>query len=553
MLKRLIIQNYALFNSVEVDIPANLSVITGETGAGKSILLGALSLLLGQRAEADLVNDKSKKCVVEGIFVNVTGELKDFFLQNDLDYNDEITIRREISSEGKSRAFVNDTPVTLVQLKAVASRLIDIHSQHENLLLNESEFQLSVLDAYASHKTVINDYRQKFLRYRSVVKEIEELTARENEAVKEKDYLEFQVKEIMDAQLIEGEERTIEEELEFLTHSEQIKESLVVTAQMLKTGDTTVLNLLTEVKNKLSSIATYNPKLNELLERLNATIIEMKDISAEVEFIEEKINYDPERASILTDKLETIYHLLHKHRVKTTGELLKVRDDMDGRLHSIASLEDSIAKLNKEKEMLQKQLKDLAASISSGRMKVIPVLQKEIQKNLVMLGMPDARFTIELQSLENFGLYGMDGVKFLFSANKGKELREVEKVASGGELSRVMLVIKSLIAKYTELPAIIFDEIDSGVSGKVAGQVAELVLKISKSMQVIMITHLPQVASRGHAHFLVYKENEKGKTVTRIKQLSPGERVEEIARMISSGNPGISALKTATELLEGKN
>ncbi len=549
MLSKLLIQNYALFDSVEVDFPPNLSIITGETGAGKSILLGALSLLLGERAETDLVNNKSKKCIVEGVFLSDSDEVQNLLTQNDLDNENEIIIRREISPEGKSRAFINDTPVTLTQLKAIAARLIDIHSQHENLLLNESGFQLSVLDAYASNKTLLSEYRQKFLRYKSTVKELERLVSKENEAAKEKDYLEFQLKEMLDAVLVEGEEKKTEEELGFLTHSEQIKETLAASVTILKSGDTNTLAFLTDVKNKLTAIAAYNPKLGELLERLTTAIIELKDIGAEIEALEEKITYDPARVSSLTERIENIYHLLHKHRVKTVTELLKVQDDISTRLHTISSLETSIEKLNVEKETLQKQLIDLAGRISAGREKVIPVLQREIEKNLTVLGMPDAQFKIERYALENFGNHGMDAVKFLFSANRGKEMREMEKVASGGELSRVMLVIKSLIAKYTELPAIIFDEIDSGVSGKVAAQVAGLVLKISQAMQVIMITHLPQIASRGDAHFLVYKENVKNKTVTRIKRLSPGERIEEIARMISSGKPGSSALKTASELL----
>ncbi len=561
MLQKLKIQNYALFDSVEVEFPSNLSIITGETGAGKSILLGALSLLLGQRAEGDLVNDKSKKCIVEGIFISDSEEVKNFFSQNDLDYEHEITIRREVSPEarpddsvgrGKSRAFINDTPVTLNQLKSLTSRLIDIHSQHENLALNESEFQLSVLDAYAAHKTTLADYKQKFVRYKAVSKELEELISKENEAAKEKDYLEFQLKEMLDANLVEGEEKKVEEELEFLNHSEQIKDALVKSTGILKAGDDNVLHLLTDVKNRLNTIAAYNPKLGELLERLNASIIELKDIGAEVEFLEEKINYDPARVSFLTERLESIYHLSHKHRVNTVAELLKIQDDISVRLNSLSSLETTIGKLNLEKESLHKQLKALAAKISAGRDKVIPGLQKDIQKDLMLLGMPDAQFKIERITVENFTNTGTDAVRFLFSANKGKDLREVEKVASGGELSRVMLVIKSLIAKYTELPAIIFDEIDSGVSGKVAGQVAELVFKISKSMQVMMITHLPQIASKGDAHFLVYKNNEKNKTVTHIKRLTSGERIEEIARMISTDKPGSSALKTASELLEGK-
>ncbi len=561
MLQKLKIQNYALFDSVEVEFPSNLSIITGETGAGKSILLGALSLLLGQRAEGDLVNDKSKKCIVEGIFISDSEEVKNFFSQNDLDYEHEITIRREVSPEarpddsvgrGKSRAFINDTPVTLNQLKSLTSRLIDIHSQHENLALNESEFQLSVLDAYAAHKTTLADYKQKFVRYKAVSKELEELISKENEAAKEKDYLEFQLKEMLDANLVEGEEKKVEEELEFLNHSEQIKDALVKSTGILKAGDDNVLHLLTDVKNRLNTIAAYNPKLGELLERLNASIIELKDIGAEVEFLEEKINYDPARVAVLMERLESIYHLSHKHRVNTVAELLKIQDDISVRLNSLSSLETTIGKLNLEKESLHKQLKALAAKISAGRDKVIPGLQKDIQKDLILLGMPDAQFKIERVTVENFTNSGTDAVHFLFSANKGKDLREVEKVASGGELSRVMLVIKSLIAKYTELPAIIFDEIDSGVSGKVAGQVAELVFKISKSMQVMMITHLPQIASKGDAHFLVYKNNEKNKTVTHIKRLTSGERIEEIARMISTDKPGSSALKTASELLEGK-
>jgi DNA repair protein RecN (Recombination protein N) len=344
----------------------------------------------------------------------------------------------------------------------------------------------------------------------------------------------------------------METELELLNHSEQIKDALVRSASILRTGDNNTTQLLTDVKNKIHSIASYNAKLAELPERLNAAIIEVKDIASEIENIEEKINYDPERASILTERLENIYHLSHKHRVNTVAELLKIQEDISTRLNNLLSLEDNIELLTREKTKLDGELKELCAKISAGRGKIIPALQKDIQKNLMLLGMPDVQFKIELVTLTQFTQAGMDGVKFLFSANKGKELREVEKIASGGEMSRVMLVIKSLIAKYMELPAIIFDEIDAGVSGKVAGQVADLVLKISASMQVIMITHLPQIAGKGDSHFKVYKENEKNRTVTRIKQLAPNERVEEIARMISTDTPGSAALKTASELLHGK-
>ncbi len=550
MLRALHIRNYALIDTIDVAFPDNLAIITGETGAGKSILLGALFLLLGQRAEAELVNDKTKKCIVEGEFNSKHAEIKNFFTQNDLDYSADILIRREISPEGKSRAFINDTPVTLTQIKALASKLIDIHSQHENLLLNESGFQLSVVDAYAAHNTLLEDYKKQFLRYKSVAKELEFLILRETEAQKEKDYLEFQVNEMAEAKLEAGEEKRVEDELEMLTHADQIKALLLASSNILNAGDTNLVASLIEVKNKLGSVANYNTSIAELVTRINSVIVELKDISAEVDGIEEKINHDPKKAATLSERLDVILRLAQKHRVNTSDELLKIEEGLVGRLQNISTLETQIVHLQKEKDALEDALRKMSARISAGRTKVIPKLENDIQKNLSALGMPNARFKIELLPLETFAALGTDDVQFMFSANKGKDLREVEKVASGGELSRLMLVIKALVAKLTDMPTIIFDEIDTGVSGAVAGQVAELVLKISSSLQVVMITHLPQIASRGNTHFMVYKEDQKNKTVTRIKQLSPEDRVEEIARMISMGKPGSSAIKTATELLQ---
>lgn len=549
MLRALHIRNYALIDTIDVAFPDNMAIITGETGAGKSILLGALFLLLGQRAEAELVNDKTKKCIVEGEFVSKHPEIKNFFTVNDLDFSHEILIRREISPEGKSRAFINDTPVTLTQIKALASKLIDIHSQHENLLLNESGFQLSVVDAYAAHATLLDDYKKQFSRYKSVAKELEFLIIREAEAQKEKDYLEFQVNEMAEAKLESGEEKRVEEELEMLTHADQIKALLLASSELLNMGDKNLVSALIDVKNKLSSVATYNTSIADLVNRVNSIIVELKDISGEVEGIEQRINHDPKRAGELSERLDTILRLAQKHRVNTADELLKIEEELVARLQNISTLETQITHLQKEKDALEDALKKMAARISAGRNKVIPKLETDIQKNLAALGMPNARFKIDLLPLAELSTLGTDDVRFMFSANKGKDLREVEKVASGGELSRLMLVIKALVAKLTDMPTIIFDEIDTGVSGQVAGQVAELVLKISSSMQVIMITHLPQIASRGNTHFMVYKEDQKNKTVTRIRQLSPEERVEEIARMISMGKPGSSAIKTATELL----
>ncbi|HTB06788.1 MAG TPA: DNA repair protein RecN [Bacteroidia bacterium] len=550
MLRALHIRNYALIDIIDVAFPDNLAIITGETGAGKSILLGALFLLLGQRAESELVNDKTKKCIVEGEFSSKHPEIKNFFTQNDLDYSQEIIIRREVSPEGKSRAFINDTPVNLSQIKTLASKLIDIHSQHENLLLNESGFQLSVVDAYAAHATLLDDYKKQYTRYKSVAKELEFLIIREAEARKERDYLEFQVNEMVEAKIESGEEKKVEEELDMLTHADQIKALLSSSSDLLSQGNHNLVASLIDVKNKLSSVASYNAAIAELVQRINSTIVELKDISGEVESIEQKINHDSKKAGELSERLDTILRLAQKHRVNTADELLKIQEELTSRLDGISTLENQIATLQKEKDALEDVLKKMASRISTGRNKVAPKLETDIQKNLAALGMPNARFKIDLQTLIELSNLGTDAVRFMFSANKGKDLREVEKVASGGELSRLMLVIKALVAKLTDMPTIIFDEIDTGVSGQVAGQVAELVLKISSSMQVIMITHLPQIASRGNTHFQVYKEDQKNKTVTRIKQLSPEERVEEIAHMLSMGKPGSSAIKTATELLQ---
>jgi DNA repair protein RecN (Recombination protein N) len=550
MLRSLHIQNYALIDSVEVIYPDNLAIITGETGAGKSILLGALSLILGQRAETELVNDKSKKCIVEGKFKSANQGIKSFFTTNDLDYEEDIILRREVSPEGKSRAFINDTPVNLSQLKVLASMLIDIHSQHENLLINESDFQMSVVDAYTGHAKVLDEYRQHYIRYKSVSRELEDAINQENEAKKEKDYLEFQVNEMEEARLEMGEDKKIEEELDLLNNAEQIKSQLLSSSGLLSDGEKNIIISLQEIKNKLSTISSYNTALADLVQRLNSSIIELKDIAGEIEGLEQKIHHDPEKASTLTERLEMIYSLAQKHRVKTVEELLGVQHEISKRLENISSLEDKIGKLQTEKGKLDESLKKLSAKITANRKKVIPQLEKDIQSNLLSLGMPNAQFRIDMNSLEQFSSAGMDSVQFMFSANKGKDLREVEKVASGGEMSRLMLVIKALIAKLTDMPTIIFDEIDTGVSGAIAGKIAELVLKITSSMQVIMISHLPQIASRGNTHFLVYKEDYKDKTITRIKQLNPEERVEEIARMISMGKPGSSALKTASELLQ---
>jgi DNA repair protein RecN (Recombination protein N) len=555
MLKHLSIQNYALIDKVEIDFSDGLTIITGETGAGKSILLGALGLIAGNRADTQSLQDKTKKCIVEASFLIKDYPLKSFFAAHELDYEPTTIIRREIipiaiGTEGKSRAFVNDTPVTLSQLKELTERLIDIHSQHQTLTLNGSEFQLSVLDIYAQHEDLLSEYESKFKSFKLFEKILNDLLLRESQAKKELDYFQFQFNELDEANLKACKQSEMEQELQTLNNAEEIKLNLSKTAFGLNGGEQNILSSLNEIKAILASFAKFKPEINDLSSRLNCSYIELKDICNELESLEQDIVYNPTRIEELTIRLDAIYRLQQKHQVKTIEELINIKEDLNNKLLDYNSLENDIGKTKKELDIVQKKIMALAKEISANRKKVIPKIEKNIASLLASLSMPNAQLKIELIGIESLGSKGLDKVNFLFSANKGGDFKDLNKVASGGELSRLMLSIKSLIAELTALPTIIFDEIDTGVSGDVADKVGSIMNLMAKSMQVITITHLPQIACKGQNHLFVYKEDKQNKTFSNIKKLSEHERVQEIAKMLSTGTPTASAIKNAEELLK---
>lgn len=550
MLKHLSVQNYALIDKLEVELTDGLTIITGETGAGKSILLGALGLIAGSRADTQSLQDKTKKCIIEAAFSIKEYNLKDFFKDNELDYEAISTIRREINPEGKSRAFINDTPVTLNQLKELGERLIDIHSQHQTLSLNGADFQLSVVDAFAKHEDILTEYKSEFKNYKSLEKQLNELIERESQAKKDLDYFQFQFNELEDANLQVGEQVEMEQELETLNNAEDIKLNLSKAAFSLAGGEQNLLSSFNEIKAILNSLSKFKPEIAELNIRINSAYIELKDISNELESLEQEIVYDPKRIELLNEKLDAIYRLQQKHQVKTIDELIAIKEELSNKLLDFSSLETEIQKTKSALEHSTKTLTAKSKTLSDNRKKVIPKIEKEIANLLSALSMPNAQLKINQSTLDFFGTTGIDKISFLFSANKGSDFKELNKVASGGELSRLMLSIKSLIAQLTALPTIIFDEIDTGVSGDVADKVGSIMNTMSDKMQVITITHLPQIASKGASHLFVYKEDKNNKTYSNIKKLNNEERIQEIAKMLSTGSPTAAAISNAKELLK---
>ena len=577
MLQRLSISNYALIDNLEIGFDKGLNILTGETGAGKSIILGALSLILGQRAEGRYFFNQQKKCVIEGSFKIEGFHLKSFFEDNDLDYEAETVLRREISADGKSRAFVNDTPVTLNILKALGEKLIDIHSQHATLEINDPEFQLLVVDAVAGHDELLGDYRAKFKSYKRYIAHLQQLIADSDKAKADLDYFQFQFDELEKANLTADEQDQLEQELFALNNAEEIKRNLLGAYYLMNEGETSALTQLREAGHQLSSLEKFNPAITELFQRLNSDIIELKDVAAEIETIEQKTHTNEARAEEINTRLSTIYTLQKKHRVNTNAELLQIQDELSDKIQQAIFGDEAIEKLQKQLDTDKKELELLATQLSANRAKAIPTIEKQVLDSLAEMGMANSSLKIDnlvgksespevgkltSESLLNFqtsGLpdfptfrltdSGIDHIRFLFSANKGHARAEMSKVASGGELSRLMLSIKSLVAQNTALPTIIFDEIDTGVSGEVANKVGQIMEKLANNLQVITITHLPQIASKGHSHYFVYKDDEGATTYTRIKQLDQKERVLEIAKMLSGDKPGESALQNARELL----
>ena len=549
MLQHLRIQNFALIEQTEVHLNKGLTVITGETGAGKSILLGALGLTLGNRADVSSLHNKAKKCIIEAQFNIAEYQLKSFFETHELDFEEVTTIRREITPEGKSRAFVNDTPVTIAVLKELGDQLIDIHSQHETLLLKETNFQFELVDAFAQTTLLFIEYKKQFNALQKLKKQLEELVIQEIQAKKELDYFQFQFSELDEANIKVGEQHQLEEESETLENAEFIKGNLVKSSIAISGGDENVVSGLAIVKQQLQSVAKFGKHFNELYERINSVTIELKELSKDIDACEEDVVYDNARLEEVNAQLDKLNRLLKKHGAKSEDELLVIKDDIEKKLQQFSSLELSIEKTQKEISLLEKQCKILAKDLSDKRQKSTVGIEQNIKAMVASLSMANAQFKIELKQQDKLTINGLDAISFLFTANKGADFKELYKTASGGELSRLMLCLKALLAERTALPTIIFDEIDTGVSGDVADKIGNILLAMGKNMQVITITHLPQMASKGTNHLFVYKSDTKDKTTSSIKPLTTDERVAEIAKMLSTGMPTETAIKNAKELL----
>jgi DNA repair protein RecN (Recombination protein N) len=549
MLQSLSIQNYALINDLSIAFDSGFSIITGETGAGKSILLGALSLLVGQRADTSVLLDKSRKCVVEGQFKIGEYNLQEFFKQNELDYDNQVIIRREILDNGRSRAFVNDTPVNLNILKDLGDRLVDIHSQHQNSYLTDSQFQLSLIDILAKNNQLLSSYRESYTNYNYLQRSLSEL---QEKSIKEKadlDYFQFQLNELENLHLKSGEQTELEEELNVLSHAEEIKSVLVNIAGLLSAESTGIVSQLKEATLQAGKIREIFTKIDSLQERLNSGYIELKDIASEADALAETIDLDPSRLEAVKSRLDSLYSICQKHHVSNCEALVSLRDSFYQKILSITSYDEQLNELSAKLTAIRQQLVTLASDITNKRKAIIPGFEQRIITILHQLGMPNAMFSVKLESIEEFMSSGCDKIAFLFSANKQVVLMDITKIASGGEISRFMLAVKSIVATTLAMPAVIFDEIDAGVSGDIADKMANIMKQMSESMQVISITHLPQVASKGRNHYLVYKLESKKATNTYIKLLQGEDRVAEIAKMLSGEQISDAAIKNARVLL----
>jgi DNA repair protein RecN (Recombination protein N) len=526
-----------------------LNIITGETGAGKSILMGALGLILGDRAEGNLLYNANEKCVVEGTFLIKEYNLKPFFEQQELDYDTTCILRREIAANGKSRAFVNDTPVNLSVLKELGEQLIDIVSQHQTLELNREQFQLQMVDAIAETEPTLVVYKQAYKDYKKTERTLQSLREQELKARTDEDYLKFILQELGEANLQPEEQQQLEKQLEILSYAEQIQQAAGTAATQLNNEESSLIDQLKQLKVSLQGAAKHHPGLLELLQRLESTTLELKDIADELETIAEQTQSDPQALQQTEDRLQLLFNLQKKHRVNKNIELIVLQEKLTADLQVIGSLQHEIEQQESILATLDKQLTAESEKLTTARTKAIPVIEKQIHELLQQVEMPNARIQIEHKQYETFGNDGTDAIRLLFAANKGQGFQPINKVASGGELSRLMLCIKSLIADKVALPSIVFDEIDTGISGEAALKVSQVMKKHSKHHQVLAITHLPQIAGKADAHFYVYKTSDATTTHTHIKQLNEQERLEEIARMLHGANPSAKVLEAAKELI----
>ena len=553
MLKKLDIRNFTLIDHLEMALYPGFSVITGETGAGKSIVIGAIGLLLGNRADAKQVKRGCDKCIIEATFdlsIYHSDVLKDFFEDNDLDYEpEECLLRREVNANGKSRAFINDTPVTLALMRELGEQLIDVHSQHQNLLLSKEDFQLNVVDIIARDRQQLADYRAAFAEYRSAQRRLEELreqiaTSRDNE-----DFLRFQQKELSEANLASGEQEQLEQEAELMSHAEDIKRALHEADYGLSGDDTGIVNLTRSIAAQLRSVADVYPEAQELAERLESCFVELKDISQEIASKVDDVEYDPQRFNLITQRLDTIYTLQQKFHVQTVDELLDCLNGINAQLDNIDNSDEELQELERSVEKLHAVCVEKAVVLTDMRRKSAMVVEQELSKLLVPLGIPKVRFKVEV-SPADLSTNGADKVMFLFSANSSTDMQPVSQVASGGEIARVMLSLKAMISKTIGLPTIIFDEIDTGVSGRVAEQMAHIMRDMGKAnRQVLCITHLPQIAAAGSTHYKVAKQETEHGTVSTMTQLSDEQRITEIAQMLSGSDVSQAAVDNAKSLL----
>lgn len=549
MLKQLSVRNYALIDKLELDLDNGFSVITGETGAGKSILLGALGLILGKRADLSALRDDSQKCIIEGVFV-IPSAHRDFFEDNDLDYEEHSYIRREITPSGKSRAFVNDTPTTLGTLQKLATLLIDVHSQHSNLLLADTQFQLKLLDDYARNNQERQSYKQAYASLKAKGKELENFTQSIGREVHDVDYIKFLFNELSEAKLAQGEQQEIEDELSVLEHSEEISQNLAQALNSFENnegGD--VRGGLLQMIHSIGELRNYHSDYQNLEERLNSSLIELDDIRSELESRAENVEYDPVRLEKLDQRLSQLLNLQKKHQVENEEELIAKREELDTKLQDLEQYEERLQEMKGEIDKLREEALARAGKLHDSRAKVLPQVEKNINSLLAGLNMPDARFSIELKPQEQLTAEGNDKVVFSFSANKGMPQQPLTKVASGGEMSRVMLALKATMAEHSQLPSIIFDEIDTGVSGETAGKIGEILRQMGSRMQVLAITHLPQIASMGRRHYKVSKQSDEDKTRTQISPLSEDERLHELARLLSGEKITEAALANAKNML----
>ncbi|MDR2037035.1 MAG: DNA repair protein RecN [Bacteroidales bacterium] len=549
MFSHLSISNYVLIQHLEIDFHHGLSIITGETGAGKSILLGALGLLTGQRADTSTLLDTTRKCIVEGKFNIRETQWKNWFEKHDLDYDPETVIRREITSDGKSRAFVNDSPVNLSILKELGAELIDIHSQHQNIYLESANFQLQILDTYAQQLDTLYEYNRVFSHYKKLLSELDQLRNAAKQSKSELDYHRFRFEELYAAKLQDGEQETLEEELKILTHAEEIKSGLSQVAALLEADEISVTQLLKSATSTLTRLQSVCSPAVNFLQRIESSLIELKDIAIETERIAEATEHDPARLEEVNARLDLLYALQQKHKVTSVKELIAIREELDTKIQVINHSDIQIEEIEKQINRYEEQLTLLAGSVSEKRRKSIPAIEEHIHTLLIQLGIPNALFKVELLPSEQFTPSGTDIIRFLFSANKQQNLQELGKVASGGEVSRLMLSIKAAIAEKILLPTLIFDEIDSGVSGKIAEKMGNILEQMSQYAQIINITHLPQVAAKGSHHYKVFKEDQGSVTQTKVQELSFEERVTEIAKMLSGEKVTEAAIENAKHLL----